>query len=76
MKPPRFPTVEGSGVSYAFPSPTDLLRLPVETYRPRVFAPPQGLSEKGTFEDQSGISAEQSDDAVQTARERFSNGRG
>ena len=36
----------------------------------------QGLSEKGVFEDQSGIPTERRDDAVQTARERFSNGHG
>ncbi len=36
----------------------------------------QGLSEQGVFEDNSGILTERHDDADQTARERFSNGRG
>ena len=36
----------------------------------------QGLLEKGMFEDNSGIPTERSDDAVQAARERFSNGHG
>jgi len=36
----------------------------------------QGLSEKGMFEVGPGIQLEPSDDAVQNARDRFSNGRG